>query len=100
MADLKINAEAVVRAAENIRNFNNTMRDSFDSVQDAISRLDNYWEGSAATSVISKFGAIKNNYCDARYSVLSNYIGFMLQQVGEGYNQTEEVNKSLADAFK
>ena len=45
------------------------MRDGFSSVQDAITRLDGTWDGSAATNAISKFNAIKNAYCDARYNV-------------------------------
>lgn len=100
MAKLKINTDAAVTAAGNIKHYNSQMRDNFPSVQTAINQLDNCWEGAAATATISKFNEIKSKFFDARYNVLDNYVNFLLQQVGEGYTQTENVNISLADQFK
>lgn len=100
MARLKVDAEQVVATANRIKNYNNQMRDGFSSVQEAITRLDGTWDGSAATNAIRKFNAIKNSYCEARYSVVDNFVSFLHQQVGEGYTQTEAANKSLADQFK
>lgn len=100
MANLKVDAEQVIASANRIKNLNDQMRDGFSSVQDAITRLDGTWDGSAATNTISKFNAIKNSYCDARYNVVDNFVAFLYQQVGEGYTQTEAANKSLADQFK
>lgn len=100
MASLKINTEAAVTAAGNIKLYNTQMRDNFPNVQTAITQLDNCWDGSAATVAISKFNEIKSKFFDARYNVLDNYVNFLLQQVGEGYTQTEDTNVSLADQFK
>lgn len=100
MAKLEINTDAVVTAAGNIKLYNTQMRDSFPDVQTAITRLDSSWDGSAATTVISKFNEIKAKFFDARYNVLDNYVNFLLLQVGEGYTQTEDTNVSLADQFK
>ena len=100
MADLKINAEQVVETARRIKNINNQIREGFNNVQKAVTRLDGAWDSPAATNAINKFKAIKNSYCDARYDVIDNYVAFLHQQVGEGYTQTETTNKSLADAFK
>lgn len=97
---IKINTDSVVNAAANIKTINGQIRDRFPDVQTAMNRLDGSWDGSAATSAMRKFNEIKNNYPSARYTVLDNYVNFLLQQVGQGYNETEEVNKSLADAFK
>ena len=100
MANLKMNTDGVVASANNIKNLNNQMRSNFNNVQKAISKLDASWDGSAASSAMSKFNSIKSKYCSARYNVLDNYVKFLYQQVGEGYTQTEDVNKSLADQFK
>ena len=100
MANLKINTDAVVSAANNIKLYNTQMRDDFSDVQTAITQLDSVWEGSAATAAIGKFNELRSTYADARYNVLDNYVNFLLQQVGEGYTQTETVNVSLADQFK
>ena len=100
MANLKINTDTVVTAANNIKLYNMQIRDDFPDVQKAIAQLDNCWDGPAATAAISKFNELKSEYCDARYNVLDNYVNFLLQQVGEGYTQTEDANVSLADQFK
>lgn len=100
MANLKVDTGAVVTAAGNIKQCNVDMRDQFTQVQSAINQLNNSWEGSAATAAISKFHEIKSKFYEARYQTLDNYVNFLLQQVGEGYNKTEQTNKSLADAFK
>lgn len=100
MTNLKINTDAAITAADNIKLYNTQIRDGFSDVQAAVTRLDNCWEGAAATVAISKFNEMKSKFLDARYSVLDNYVNFLLQQVGEGYTQTETVNVSLADQFK
>lgn len=100
MGKLKINTDAAVTAAGNIKHYNIQIRDGFPNVQTAITQLDHSWEGSAATAVISKFNEIKSKFFDARYNTLDNYVNFILQQVGEGYTQTENTNVSLADQFK
>lgn len=100
MGYIKINTEAAVTAATNIKNYNNQIRDGLTEVQTAITRLDNAWDGSAATAAIAKFNEIKSKFATNRYNVLDNYANFLLQQVGEGYTQTENVNVSLADQFK
>ncbi len=100
MANLKVNADKVIATANRIKSLNNQMRTDFNNVQNAINSLNNVWDGSASTNAINKFNSIKNSYCDARYNVIDNFVLFLHQQVGEGYKQTESVNKSLADQFK
>lgn len=100
MGYLKINTDAAVTAAENIKTFNTQINDGFDDVQKAMSQLDSSWDGSAATESIKKFNEIKSNYLEARYNVLDNYSNFLLQLVGAGYVDVETVNLSLADQFK
>lgn len=100
MAKLKISTDAAVVAANNIKSCNTQMRDKFSTMQNAITKLDSSWDGSAATATISKFNEIKANYHEARYNVLDNYVNFLLSQVDEGYTQTENANISLAERFK
>lgn len=100
MGYLKINTDAAVTAAENIKNLNTQIKDSFDNVQSAMNQLDNCWDGSAAEATIGKFNEIKSSFLDSRYNVLDNYVNFLFQQVGEGYVASETVNLSLADQFK
>lgn len=99
MANLKINTESAVTAAGNIQTINGQIWDDFSNVQSAMTRLDNVWEGPAATYAIGKFNESRTQ-AKERYDVVDNFVNFLLQPVGEGYVQTEEANKSLADAFK
>lgn len=100
MANLKVNTDAVVSTANKIRSCNNSMRNNFSSVQTAITKLDGSWDGSAASMAINKFNQIRVEFCDSRYNVMDNYVNFLLRQVGQGYEQTETTNKSLAAQFK
>jgi len=101
MADnLKVNVAGVRTCAGNIKNLNNDMNKSFDTMQKAINALDASWDGSASSSAISEFNSIRNKYKDVRYKVIDNYVAFLYQQIGEGYTSAEAQNKSLADAFK
>ncbi len=100
MADLRINIDNAVATSNNLKRLNTQIRDAFPGVQTAINRLNNSWDGPAASKTIAKFSEIKEKYAEARYNVVDNYVRFLLQQVGEGYTQTEEANTSLADAFK
>ena len=100
MKGVKINTDVVITTSEKLKLLNEEMRDGFNSVQKAIIQLNNSWDGSASEATISKFNEIKVKFCDARYIVLNNYANFLLNQVGEGYNQTEKANVSLAEQFK
>lgn len=100
MANLKIDTVAVTTAANNIGNINKQIRDSFDQVESAIKRLDSSWDGSVSTAAIGKFNEMKSKYVDARFKVMENYRRFLLEQVGQGYVQTEDVNKKLSEKFK
>ncbi len=100
MADLRINTELVVTTAEKIKRRNDKMNEDFADVKAAISRLDGNWDGSAATNAINKFNELQTKFVEARYNVIDNFVKFLMNQVGEGYTRTEEVNVSLADRFK
>lgn len=100
MAELKVNAEAVISAATSIKTLNDQINGLLPELQNAISKLDSSWDGEASIAGIGRFNEIKSVYPESRYKVVENYVNFLLQQIGEGYNQTEEANKSLAAAFK
>lgn len=100
MGVIKVNTDAVISCASKIRGYNNDIRNRFSDLQSKMSALDTCWDGSAATNAMQKFNSIKSSFCDARYAVVDDYVNFLMQQIGEGYVQTEEVNTSLADQFK
>lgn len=100
MTNLKMNTEAVVTAATKLKKINNQIQNDFSDLQKEIIQLDNSWESSVAAMTIGKFYDVKSKYLDACYHVIDNYVNFLFDQVGEGYIQTEETNKSLSEQFK
>ena len=100
MNDIKINTDQVTILANNIKKQNEKMREEFDMAVQAVKRLNDAWDGPAATNAIGKFNQMKTQICEQRYKELDNYVSFLFQQVGVGYDNTESVNKSLADQFK
>ena len=100
MSDLRVNTDAVLAMATKINNTNIKLRDSFDNVRNAISTMNGKWDGQASEVAINKFNQIQNIFPEARYKELNNFVQIMMVAVGQGYEQVETANTSLADLFK
>lgn len=100
MANLKVNTDIAVTTAKQISELNHQIYEGFSQVESSINSLRNSWDGSASDNAIGHFNVLRKDYPDNRFNVVDNYVNFILQQVGEGYTQTEDANVSLADAFK
>lgn len=100
MSQIKVNTGEVKAAAGTLRNCNNDLRDAFPAMADAVKSLRGFWEGPAAGAALPPFEKLQKSNAEARYTVLENYVNFLLHLVGEGYEQVESANTSYADAFK
>ena len=100
MPDIKVNTRAVGLFADNLKGVNNRIRDRLPQLNNSVKSLDNVWDGPAASAVMAKFGEIKGKYESERYKAIDNYVKFLKTQIGEGYEQTEDVNTKLAEQFK
>ena len=100
MDGIVISTERVVDVAEKIKSFNKEMNDEFQDLDKAFSRLDNAWNSATGTMVLNKFYSIKDAYQEARFGVMDNFSRFLLEQVAAGYEEAENINSKLADAFK
>lgn len=100
MAQLKANVESILNLAEALSTINKQIDKEYEVLDGKMKNLGDIWKGPAAEAAISKYWDIKGKYYAPRHDVIEDYINFLKQQVGEGYASTENVNKSLADAFK
>ena len=100
MSELRINTDDVRTTAEQLSSINNLLKGRMGPLATKVRGLGSSWEGSAANATISRFSQISGELENARYSVLKNYVLFLREQIGEGYDVTEEANISLADRFK
>ena len=99
MAKLKINTDAAVAVANNIKIYNDELRDKLPNMDNSINALNNSWTSPHAGDFIQNYHTIRKGYGGARYTVLDNYSKFVMEQVGINYEITEENNKSLAEEF-
>lgn len=100
MGSIKVNTEAVCRAADKIDNINKKIKSEFSDVEKELKRINSYWDGSASDHAINELHEIINKFNPARYKVMNTYVLFMHSQIDDGYVQTERDNTSLAEAFK
>ena len=96
----KINTDAVLAVAEKIQCCNNALKDGLTELHKTVSRLESSWEGEAASGALSKFHALENELCPARYTALNNYKCFLMQLVVPGYIDTEDDNTTLGETIK
>ena len=67
MNNIKINTDQVTIMANNIKKQNEKMREEFDMADQAVKRLNDAWDGPAATNAIGKFNQMKTQICEQRY---------------------------------
>jgi len=100
MSDLKINTNSVRVTAQNLRRYNNEIKNGLNEVKNSIRQMDSTWDGSASGNAINKFYAICNTFDDARYKTMDSYAVMLSDVIGAGYETTETQNQSLAETFK
>lgn len=96
----KIKTDAVLAVADKIKRCNNEMKEGLTELHKTVSSLGSSWEGEAASGALSKFRALENELCPARYTALNNYKCFLMQLVVPGYIDTEDSNTALGETIK
>ncbi len=98
--DIKMDTDAVKLAADNIATLNGNMKDTLNELSKTVGKLRSSWEGKAAENCIGKFNDMNSAYGEARHTAINNVVVFLKQQIGEGYEEQEKVNISLAELFR
>lgn len=99
-ADLSVDVTQVLEIATELRNLNQQINDGLTKLYDEINDLSRTWQGKASQQTISQFMSKTGQYNDDRSTVVDNVVNYLQLCVGEGYEQTEKVNTSLADEFR
>jgi hypothetical protein len=101
MSDLiKVDTGVVVSVANAVSRYNQSIRADFTHVETAMRILSSHWKSDAATHAMEAFHKLKNDFSEPRYNEINNFVKYLVQIIGDGYNVTEEGNKKLSDAFK
>lgn len=99
-SEIQIKTQQVKQASVDISTCNNNILNAMEPVASSVRALNSAWNSSAGDKAIETFCELEGMYKDNRYNVIQNYVDFLNQQIGLGYEETEMVNVKLADAFK
>lgn len=97
---VQINVQSVIDTSDIIAEENRKIHDSFIDIENTIRYLRANWVGNAQEMCCGKAESIKELFNDSRFAVIDDYVRFLRLQVGEGYETTERVISSAANAFK
>ena len=98
--DIFVSTSAVLDTAIQIDTINKNISKDLIYVDSAIKTLQSHWEGTASKECVDRYNYLKNNFSDARFSVVDAMVSFMKKQVVQGYEATEQVASNAAEAFK
>lgn len=97
---ITLDTEQVLSIASQIENDNNQLKELLENTKQTIDSLSATWTGQAADETYTSYAEFSNKYFQQYYDVLEQYVKFLRINVSEQYSQTEQANKTLADAFK
>ena len=101
MDNMHVDTGAIKGLAKNINIANESIKTGFDNMSGSVfGRLMQDWESPAAAHAMKRFNDIRRSFYQNRYDVMNNCAVFLERIVGEGYENTENNNVSLADMFK
>ena len=100
MTQMVLNTESVLNIATQIENDNSQLRDLLNNSKSTVDSLSSYWLGTASEQTREAYESFASKFFQVYYDILDQYVKFLRTNVAEQYNQTEQVNTQLADAFR
>ena len=97
---ITIDSEQVLAIASQIENDNQQLQQLLNDSKTAVDSLSSYWTGKASDETRSSYDSFAGKFFQTYYDVLEQYTKFLRNNVATQYEQTEQVNTQLADAFK
>lgn len=97
---ITIDSEQVLGIASQIQSDNEQLKQLLSDSKASVDALSSYWTGKAADDTRTSYESFANKFFQTYYDVLDQYVKFLRNNVATQYEQTEQVNTQLADAFK
>ena len=97
---ITIDSEQVLGIASQIENDNQQLQQLLNDSKATVDGLSSYWTGKAADETRASYDSFAGKFFQTYYDVLDQYVKFLRNNVSAQYEQTEQVNTQLADAFK
>ena len=96
---IEVDTEQVGLAAANMTTLNQKIKDHFQGLNSTFKELSGSWEGQAAGYALQTYYLAGETLSNVRYGRINNFVAFLRKDVGLGYEETEETNRTLADMF-
>ena len=99
-SQITLDTAQVLAIASQIEGDNKQLKELLDTSKATIDSLSASWTGAAAEESRSAYTAFANKFVQTYYDVLDQYVKFLRRNVAEQYEETEQANVRLADAFR
>ena len=96
---IQVSTTQVLEIAKTIDDLNKRLQEALENSNQVIRDLSKSWEGEAATATIEAADKFAQKYIQNYHDIIDSYVKFLRTNVGEGYEETENTNVNLADAF-
>jgi len=100
MSQITIDSEQVLAIATQIENDNKQLQELLNSSKSTVDSLSSYWSGKASDETRASYDEFAGKFFQTYYDVLDQYVKFLRSNVAAQYEEVEQVNTQLADAFK
>ncbi|MDR1210347.1 MAG: WXG100 family type VII secretion target [Clostridiales bacterium] len=100
MTQITLDSEQVLAIASQIESDNHQLQQLLDDSKASVDALSSNWAGRASDETRASYESFAGKYFQTYYDVLEQYVKFLRNNVAAQYEQTEQVNVQLADAFK
>jgi len=97
---ITIDSEQVLGIATQIENDNQQLQQLLNESKATVDSLSSFWTGKASDDTRASYDSFAGKFFQTYYDVLNQYVKFLRANVAAQYEQTEQVNIQLADAFK
>lgn len=94
---INIDTGAIRSTASNIATQNNRLEETLLSCQQTVRSLSGSWTGVAAETTVTAFDSFAAKYFSQYKELLDQYVKFLNNVAGEGYEETEQQVTRKAD---
>lgn len=94
---MKIDTQLIRNAASTISGQNQQLLETLNASKKTVDSLSSVWTGQAATATIEAYSAFAQKYFQVYHDMLDEYVKFLNNVAGTGYESAETKVASKAD---
>lgn len=100
MTQMTLDTEQVLSIASQIENDNQQLLELLQESKATVDALSSYWQGKASDETRASYEGFAGKFFQQYHDILDQYVKFLRNNVAAQYEEIEQVNTQLADAFK